>query len=243
LDTQRCADDGNRLAMRFWEDVASGDRKLARLVAPDSPAAAALRVWGTFAPALVLGVPAGSRLAELDAATAPDPDAALQATQGWLRCLRWDYPYVLRWEGRSGRPGAIRVAEVISGRAAAGSRLSGHAVRSWWRDPLRARPVPPSKADLDPLAAALWRVELPARGPYLLLRCLAAWWRTQGQLDPQASEVPAVAAALARLVATCAGTQVSYDAIAGQYSADPAEVRTAGVRLRPVLALGGDRGW
>ncbi len=243
FDAQRCADDGNRLALRFWEDVVHDDRKLARLVAADSPAAAALRVWGAFGPALVLGVPAGSSVAELDAATAPRPDAVLQTTEGWLRSPRWHYPYVLRWEGRSGRPGAIRVAEVVSGRAPAGSRLSGHAVRSWWRDPLRARPLPASRTALDPVAAALWRVELPARGPYLLLRCLAAWWRTQEQLDPGASEVPAVAAALARLVAACAGTQVSYDAVAVQYSAGPAEVRTAGARLRPVLALSTDRGW
>jgi len=243
FDVQRCADDGNRLALRFWEDVASGDRKLARLVAPDSPAAAALRVWGTFGPALVLGVPAGSRLAELDAVTAPDPDAALQATEGWLRSPRWHCPYALRWEGRSGRPGAIRVAEVVSGRAPAGSRLSGHAVRSWWRDPLRARPLPASRIDLDPLAAALWRVELPARGPYLLLRCLAAWWRTQERLDPAAPDVPAHAAALARLVAACAGSAVTYDAVAVQYAADPADVRAAGARLRPVLSLSADRGW
>jgi hypothetical protein len=243
FDSKRCADDGNRLALRFWEDVAHDDRKLARLVAPDSPAAAALRAWGTFGPALVLGVPAGSRLAELDAATVAQPDVVLQATEGRLRSPRWHYPYVLRWEGRSGRPGEIRVAEVVSGPAPTGSRLSGHAVRSWWRDPVRARPLPASRTALDPVAAALWRVELPTRGPYLLLRCLAAWWRTQAQLAPASAEVPAVAAALARLVAGCAGTQVTYDAVALQYAAEPAEVRTAVARLRPVLALSADRGW
>lgn len=243
FDPQRCVDDGNRLAFRFWEDVVQDDRKLVRLISPDSPAAAALRVWGTFGPALVLGIPAGSRLTELDAATVAHPDAVLQATEGWLRSPRWHYPYVLRWEGRSGRPGAIRVAEVVSGRAPTGSRLSAHAVQSWWRDPLRARPLPPARTALDPVAAALWRVELPTRGPYLLLRCLAAWWRTQGQLAPASADVPAAAAALARLVAACAGTSVTYDAVALQYAAEAAEVRTAATRLRPVLALSADRGW
>jgi hypothetical protein len=243
FDPQRCADDGNRLALRFWEDVVQDDRKLARLISPDSPAAAALRVWGTFGPALVLGVPAGSRLIELDAATVAHPDAVLHATEGRLRSPGWHYPYVLRWEGRSGRPGAIRVAEVVSGRAPAGSRLSGPAVWSWWRDPLRARPLPASRCALDPVAAALWRVELPTRGPYLLLRCLAAWWRTHAQVAPASADVPAAAAALARLVAACAGTQVTYDAVALQYAADPAEVRAAVARLRPVLALSAERGW
>lgn len=243
FDARRCADDGNRLALRFWEDVVHDDRKLARLVAADSPAAAALRVWGTFGPALVLGIPAGSRLGELDAATSPDPDAALQTTEGWLRSSLWHYPYALRWEGQRGRPGAIQVAEVVSGRAPSGSRLSGHAVRSWWRDPLRARPLPAPRTALDPVAAALWRVELPARGPHLLLRCLAAWWRTEEALAPACTDVPACAAALARLVAACAGTQLTYDAVAVQYAADPADVRTVGTRMRPVLALSADRGW
>lgn len=242
FDAQRCADDGNRLAMRFWDDVVHDDRKLARLVVPDSPAAAALRVWGTFGPALVLGVPAGGRLDELDAATAADPDAPLQVTEGWLRSRLWHYPYALRWEGQ-GRPGAAKVAEVVSGRGVSGARLSGHAVRSWWRDPARARPLPAPRVELDPVAAALWRVELPARGPYLLMRCLAAWWRTEGVVGVAGAQEVAVAAALARLVAACAGTQVSYDAVALQYAADPAEVRTAGAALRPLLALTAERGW
>lgn len=121
--------------------------------------------------------------------------------------------------------------------------LSGHLVRSWWRDPGRARALPPPRIALDPVATALWRVELPTRGPYLLLRCLAAWWRIAGRLDAPVSGDAAVAAALARLVAACAGTQVSIDAVARQYAADPSHVRAAGVELRPLLALSPERGW
>jgi len=243
FDAKRCAEDGNRLALRFWEDVVRDERTLARLVAPGSPAEASLRVWGSFGPALVLGVPAGTRLTELDAATAPDPLATLQVTEGWLRSPTRHYPYALQWEGRRGRPGAVRVAEVVAGGASPGARLSGQLVRSWWREPARARALPAARIALDPVATALWRVELPTRGPYLLLRCLAAWWRIAGRLDAPVSGDRPVAAALARLVAAGAGTQVTIDTAARQYAADPAQVRSAGAELRPLLGLSQDRGW
>ncbi|MEX2290467.1 MAG: hypothetical protein WD794_09105 [Mycobacteriales bacterium] len=241
FDAKRCADDGNRLALKFWESVVAEDRKLARVVVPGSPAEAALRVWGSFGPALAVGVPATARLTELDAATRADPDAALQVTDGWLRSPQRHYPYSVRWEGASGRPGAVRVAEVVSGQLPGGARLSGHLVRSWWREP-RSRPLPASRIALDPVAAALWKVELPGRGPYLLLRCLAAWWRISDRVHVTGGE-SAVAAALARLLAACAGTQLSYDTVAVQYSVDPADVRARGGELRPLLALDDGHGW
>lgn len=243
FDEKTCADDGNRLAVRFWEDVLQEGRKPARLVAPGSPAEAALRVWGSFGPALVVGVPAGTRVSELNAGTEPDPDTELQVTGGWLRAPMRHHPYAVKWEGRQGRPGKVRVVEVVSGQPPAGAHLAGHLVRKWWRDPWGGRALPAPRISLDPVAAALWRVELPDRGPYLLLRCLAAWWRVADELDVRASGEAPVAAALARLVATCAGTQVSYDAVAAQYTADPAGVRTATAQLRPLLALSAERGW
>lgn len=242
FDAKRCADDGNRLALKFWDSVVAGDRKLGRLVVPGSPAEAALQVWGSSGPALTVGVPATTRLSELDAATHADPGAALQVTDGWLRSPQRHYPYSLRWEGTYGRPGAVRVAEVVSGQLPGGAKLSGHLVRNWWRES-RARPLPASRISLDPVAAALWQVELPGRGPYLLLRCLAAWWRISEHVVHVPRGECAIAAALARLVAVCAGTQLSYDAMAVQYSVDPADVRGRSGQLRPLLALDAARGW
>lgn len=243
FDEQRCADAGNRLALKFWETVVGDDRKLARLVVTGSPAEVALRVWGPFGPALALGVPSTARLTDVDAGTSASARAALQVTEGWLRSPQLHYPYSLRWEGTYGRPGAVRVAEVVSGQMPPAARLSGLLVRSWWRDPSRARPLPASRIALDPVAAALWRVELPDRGPYLLLRCLAAWWRISDQVDAAARGDSVVAAALARLVAACAGTQVSYDAVAVQYSVDPSAVRACSGELRRLLGLDAERGW
>lgn len=243
FNEKSCSDDGNRLAVRFWEDVFRDDRKPTRLVAPGSPAEAALRVWGSFGPALVLGVPAGTRVSELNAGTTPDRSAALQVTGGWLRAPMRHYPYAVKWEGGQGRPGRVRVVEVVCGQPPAGASLPSHLVRRWWRDSWGGRAFPAPRIALDPVATALWRVELPGRGPYLLLRCLAAWWRIDGQLDVRDVGEAASAAALARLVAACAGTQVSYDAVAAQYTADPAAVRAASSQLRPLLALSAAVGW
>jgi len=242
-DPQRSAADGNRLAARFWEGVAAEDRKLGRLVVPESPAEAALRVWGPRGPALAVGVAPDALLGGLDAGTSPDPDTALHVTVGWLHGSHGSYPYSLRWEGGHGRPGAVRVAEVVSGHVDAGARLSGHLAHDWWRVRTRAAALPPSRADLDPVAAVLWRVELPARGPHLLLRCLAAWWRAVGQVDGALLGEAAAAAALARLVAAQAGVQLAIGAVAAQYHVDSAQVRAAGSELRPPLGLCPERGW
>jgi hypothetical protein len=241
FDPKRCADDGNRLALRFWEDVVRAERTLSRLVAPGSPAEAAVRVWGALGPALVVGIPAGAYPTGVDAATAPELHCALQVTEGLLRTGRLVlYPYALRWEGR-GRPGSAQVAEVLPGPAGPGARLS-RLGRRWSPDVRRVRP-PASRVPLDPVATVLWRVELASRGPHLLLRCLAAWWRVQDQVDVPALGETAVAAALSRLVSACAGTSVSYDAVASQYGAQAAHVRTASGELRSLLALGAERGW
>lgn len=241
FDPQRYADDGNRLALRFWEDVVRAERTLSRLVAPGSPAEAAVRLWGAAGPALVVGIPAGVHPTDLDAVTAPEPGRALQVTEGLLRTGRLrPYAYALRWEGR-GRPGSARVAEVLPRSAGPGARLSGPGRRG---SPAFGRVrLPASRVPLDPVATALWRVELTDRGPRLLLRCLAAWWRVQDQVEVTALGETAVAAAVSRLVSGCAGTQVSYDAVAGQYGAQAARVRTAGGELRALLALDAERGW
>lgn len=242
-DPKRLAADGNRLALKFWEDVVGEDRRLARLVVPGSPADVALQVWGPHAPALAVGIPPGALPSELDAGTVPHPGSVLQVTAGQLQVSWRRYPYSLRWDGRRGRPGEVQVAEVVSGHISPGARLSAYDVPPWWRSAAILRALPAPRVVLDPVAAALWRVELPLRGPHLLMRCLAAWWRIQGRLGVPAPADADVAATIARIVAACAGTQVTIDAVTGQYAADRGQVSGLGAELRRLLALTRDRGW
>lgn len=240
-DPKRLADAGNKLALKFWEDVAGDDRRVARLVIPGSPADVTIKLWGARGPAIAVSVPFTEFPRELDAQTAPEPDSSMQATGGWLRTAERMYPYTLRWQGGPGRPGVTQVAEVVAGRAGSGVRLSPSLLQSWWRTPWRVQALPRLRIDLDPVSAALWDVELTGRGFPLLTRCLAAWWRVGAM--PAGADVPAVAAALARIVAAGAGTQVTFDTAAGQYGAEPAAVRAAGADLRRSLQLLPDRGW
>lgn len=240
-DPKRLADAGNKLALKLWEDVAGDDRRVARLVVPGSPADVTIKLWGARGPAIALGVPFTEFPRELDAQTAPEPDSPMQATGGWLRTEQRMYPYTLRWQGGAGRPGVTQVVEVVAGQARSGVRLSPSLLQSWWRTPWRVQALPRLRIDLDPVAVALWDVELTGRGFPLLARCLAAWWRVRAM--PAGADVPSVAAALARIVATRAGTQVTFDTVARQYGADPAAVRAAGADLRGSLQLPPDRGW
>lgn len=239
-DLKRLTDDGNRLAVKFWEDVAREDRRVARLVVPGSPAEVSLRLWGPRGPGIAVGVPPIERPSSLDAHTAPDADAVMQVTGGWLRTDQQNFPFTLRWQGGPGRPGVTRVGEVIGGRADSAGRLSPYQ-RLWWRSPARVRMLPRPRIDLDPVASALWDVELTRRGFPSLLRCLTAWWRAGETVA--VAPVADVAAAVARLVAARAGTQVTIDAMAREYDANPAGVRAAGTELRRSLQLSPGHGW
>lgn len=239
VDAERAGTDGNRLAERFWGDVLGEDGRVARLVVPGSPAEVAVALWGPSGPATAVGVAPAWPPHELNASTRVERGAPLQVTSGVLRSGVFVYPYALRWAGTQGRPGAVRVAEVVPGRARPGARLSG-LVDRWWSRPWPARQVPAPRLQLEGVAGALWHVELPARGPVLLLRALAAWW---GVKDRVATEPAAVAAALARLVAEWSGVSVTIALVAGQYGADEAEVRALGPVLRRLLPEGPARGW
>lgn len=230
---KRLAEDGNRLAVKFWEDVARQDRRVGRLVVPDSPVEASLRLWGTRGPAIVVGLHADEQPSHVEVHTAPNASATVQTTSGWVRTDQRDYPFRLRWQGGPGRPGVTRVAEVIGGsrdldRRAPSSR------RPWL--PFPARALPPARIELDSVAATLWDVEPGRGGLPSLLRCLASWWQAETTMETTSGwSGTAVAAAVARLVAARAGTQVTINEMARQYDADPAAVRAAGSVLRRSL--------
>lgn len=239
-DPRRLADDGNRLALKFWQAVADDDRRAGRLVVPGSPADTAVRLWGARGPAVALGIPPGEPPAEMDAQTYPDAGSAIHVTVGQLRSENGYHLYTLRWQG-NGRPGVAQVAEIVSGTVGTDARLPSHQVRAWWRSPWLVKTLPAPRASLDPVERTLVEVELPRRGFPLLLRALTAWERAAPSYEgPVGSHV---AAALARLVAAAAGTQVSISDVAFQYGADPADVRTAGTDLRRLLRLDPLRGW
>ena len=241
VDRDRLSDAGAKQVLKFWQAVAGQDRRVARLVLPGSPADVAVQLWGSFGPSVMIGLPVREQPREVDVRTFVDPEAQVQFSTGQVIAERNRPAYTVRWLGGAAPHKDVRVAEVVGGMTRGDARLPAYQLQAWWRVPRSVAQLPPLRVQLDPVAAELWRVELTGRGAPVLLRCLAAWWRTQALLS---SVDPAVAAAsVARAVAVAAGAQVTFADVAGDYAADPAAVRAAAPDVRRVLALSPELGW
>src|SRR6266567_4522653 len=89
---------GDKLAMEFWSVTGEGNlRALRRLCAPGSPAAAAIRLYGSAGPTVAVGLAAGERPERLTSATANRRDSDVADTSGSLHTGRATYNYLLRW--------------------------------------------------------------------------------------------------------------------------------------------------
>jgi hypothetical protein len=89
----------HKRAFTFWEHAAGGDRrKLERLCAPDSPAAALLRLYGAAGPLYGIGVAPQERVESCSAVVFP-----AEGRRGWdgaggeVRTDRGRHDYLLRW--------------------------------------------------------------------------------------------------------------------------------------------------
>jgi len=241
LNPQALSKMGEKLAMEFWSVTGQGNlRALRRLCAPDSPATAAIRMYGMSGPATAIGMAAGERPESLTAATSAPHDSDLAGTCGSLDAGRARYNYLLRWH-RDTRlvaevlpfggwvsaqpPSPKRMFSSVSARMLAGLREPD--------------------CDLDPVAVRLWRKVLPAHGLPLTLRCLAAWWRISDGPEFAAAHRPSVlAAAIHRMVGYRAGEAgITHDAIAELYRVAATETRTITPLLQARLKLSPEQPW
>ncbi|MGH8960993.1 MAG: hypothetical protein ACRDWT_07265 [Jatrophihabitantaceae bacterium] len=229
---RRIVEVGDRVATGFWRTVASGEhRKLARLCAPDSPAAAGVRLYGTAAPLWAIRADPGLNPDALSTFTEPDQDSDLQCTSGTLSGRRWQHHFSLVWRMRTREH---LVEEVTDGTL-------------WFMNrPTLARPR--RRGELDRVADAL--VE-SVSGPMLLLRSLAAWWRV-----PHPGEIlheydhRTVAAALHRGVSYWSrtggggtGGGGTYASFAAQHRVDEDDLRAASAALQRTLRLSARQPW
>ncbi len=219
---------GDKLALRFWEAVAGSDRRrLSRLLALATPAAALHQLYGAPGPAWVLGCEPADILS---ITTTTLVDGFPPVTYGLVRTTRSAHPYTLRWTPQAAAPVVI---EVLAVPGAVGLRLP--------RPP--ASPLPPPLVQLDPVATALWAAPLPIAGPPLVLRCLAAWWRVAEELLLSAYTAPVLAAAVTHQVARRAGFQLSYAETADIYAVEERELRPAAQDVKHMLGLSGEQYW
>lgn len=159
LPARRVVEIGDRVALKFWRTVAEGEnRKVARLCAPDSPAAVSVRLFGATGPLWAIGAEPGFVPEGMTTGTEPDPHRELQLTRGTLSGRNRQYRFGLEWNARAN---VHLVSEVHQG--------------SWWF--LAHRPAVPPRAPLcevDPVVDLLLGA---AEETYLLLRAVTSWWR------------------------------------------------------------------
>ncbi|MFI6057602.1 hypothetical protein [Streptomyces sp. NPDC051286] len=230
-------------AFTFWEHAAGGDRrKLERLCAPDSPAAALLRLYGAAGPLYGIGVGFQERVESCSVSVFP-----AEGRRGWdsaggeVHTDRGRHDYLLRWS-----PGPDRlIVEVLPHRTPYAMNASTVMARYRSGGTEPATRLPRTGAELDPVAHLLWQ-RTPARhGAHLAARALASWWRLTA---PQAlrERYPAAVLAAAAERSACYWSGVGgggYGDAALLWQVPEADLRKAGTHLQRLLKLTQDQPW
>lgn len=230
-------------AFTFWEHAAGGDRrKLERLCAPDSPAAALLRLYGAAGPLYGIGIGSRERVDSCSAAVFP-----AEGRRGWdsaggeVHTDRGRHDYLLRWSLGPGR----LIVEVLPHRTPFAMNASTMMARYRSGGTEPATRLPRTGAELDPVARLLWQHTPVRHGTHLAARALASWWRLTA---PQAlrERYPAAVLAAAAERSACYWSGVDgggYGDAALLWQVPEADLRKAGTHLQRLLKLTQDQPW
>ncbi|MBV9448438.1 MAG: hypothetical protein JO345_21345 [Streptosporangiaceae bacterium] len=219
------------LAERVWSAVASGDRRtLARVLRPDSPAAALARVYGPAAFTGIIGMPAGEAPERFTAAVdAETVHGVLLGSSGA------EYHYFI--PSQDGQAAEVLPFPVIA---------DGTFWRSyWWGRRPDARWSGPAVKGLEPVERKLAVAGRDWNGLPVAARALAAWDRLGDTRDRllSAHQPDVLAACVIRLVAYRAGGKATFASVADHFRLAEEDVRRADRAVRPLLALGPGRPW
>ena len=98
---------GDKLTRKAWDAVVRNDRRLARICAPDSPAAAAIRLYGPSGAAWAVGLPPTEDLVAVAARTTTASSGVRHASSGYVDIAAGHrFPFLLRWQA-AGSAGQI----------------------------------------------------------------------------------------------------------------------------------------
>ena len=232
---------GDKLIGKVWDAVVCNDRRLARICAPDSPAAAAIRLYGPSGAAWAVGISPTEDLVAVTAHTTTASSSARCASSGYVDTAAGHrFPFLLRWQTPGGTG---QIDEILPY-----DRPFEPAHLSRWvlgpgRTGVHAPPQP--RIPLGPVGELLWRRVVPTFGLPGVLRCLAALWRLPDEDVFLDSHGPAaVAAGIERMVCQRANlTTGRFADIAAAYRVKEATVRAADADLHKCLRLGPERWW
>lgn len=230
----------DKLVGKLWEAVVGNDRRVVRLCAPDSPAAAAVQLYGPSGAACAIGIPPAEGLAAVTRTTTAS-FGARHASNGYVETTAGHrFSFLLRWQTAAG-PGEID--EILPyDRPYVPARLA-----PWILGPAReaVHSPPQHRIPLGSVGELLWRRVTPTFGLPCVLRCLAALWRLRDEEFILSSHGPlAVAAAIERTVCQRANlTKGRFADIAVAYRIEAAAVRAADAELQKNLRLGPETWW
>jgi ribosomal 50S subunit-associated protein YjgA (DUF615 family) len=240
LTPAKCDKLGAKLAGKVWEAVVRNDRRLARFCAPDSPAAAAVRLYGPSGAAWAVGISPTEQLTAV--ACAGTVSAGLRHTSnGWVETTAGHrFPFLLRWQpaGDTGQ-----VDEILP----YNWPVEPAHLSRWMLGPGRhgvyAPPQP--RIPLSSVGALLWRRVPAVFGLPAVLRCMAALWRLPGEELFLASHDPAaLAAGIERMVCRRANLIAGrFTDVAIAYHINEAAIRAADAELQKCLRLSPQQWW
>ena len=232
---------GDKLTAKVWDAVVRHDRRLARICAPDSPAAAAIRLYGPSGAASAVGISPTEDLVAVAARTTTASSGVHHISNGYVDTAAGHrFPFLLRWQATGGTG---QIDEILPyDRPFEPARLSRW-VLGPGRRVLHSPPQP--RLPLGPVGELLWRQAIPTFGLPGVLRCLAALWRLPDEDVFLDSHGPAaVAAGIERMVCQRANlTTGRFADIAAAYRVKEAAVRAADGDLQKCLRLGPERWW
>lgn len=231
---------GDQLTANVWDAVVRNDRRLARSCAPDSPAAAAIRLYGPSGAAWAVGIPPNEDLVATAARTTTS-SGLCHASSGYLdTTARHRFPFLLRWQAPGGTG---QIDEILP----YDSPFEPAHLSRWVLGPGRTGVYTPPEPwiPLGPVGELLWRHVIPTFGLPGVLRCLAALWRLPDEDVFLDSHGPAVVAAgIERMVCQRANLTTGHFAqTAAAYRVKEAAVRAAGTDLQKCLRLGPEKWW
>jgi hypothetical protein len=232
---------GDKLTRKAWDAVVRNDRRLARICAPDSPAAAAIRLYGPSGAAWAIGLPPSEDLVAVAARTTTASSGVRHASSGYVETeVGHRFPFLLRWQAAGS---AGQIDEILP---YDWPFESAH-LRRWVQGPglagVHAPPHP--RVPLGPVGQSLWRSVIPIFGLPAVLRCLAALWRLPNEgVFVELHGPAAVAAGIERVVCLRANlTTGRFADVAAAYRVKEAAVRAADADLQKCLRLGSERWW
>jgi len=223
-----------RKVVDFWNHVGTGDtRKLSRLITPDSPLAALIRLYGSTGPLNGIGVPAGHTPVKFTSGNYDQPVAGQRGgTAGELHTHHGEYRYLLLWS-------PDKLMDEVFPYSAPWQLGRAHMLVA------SVTQIPAPRIDLDVVAQLLLTRTTARHGLTFAARALAAWWRLPDPDNLLARFSPrALAGTVDRAIRYWSGAgQAGYAEAAAAFKADQADMRKATPMLQKQLQLSDTRNW